>query len=94
MIATMRRLVPIVAFLATLVAAVVPAGASAALETMHLKRGVEVQALAAGPNGTLWAAGVDHADQPERNFLIGMSPEGKPLRTSTGPRSRRRASAN
>jgi streptogramin lyase len=78
MIGTMRRLVPIVAFLATLAAALVPAGASAALETMHLKRGAEIQALAAGPQGTLWAAGVDHADQPERNFLIEMSPVAAP----------------
>jgi streptogramin lyase len=81
----MRRLLPVLAVIAALAA---PASAAAELESMHLKRGVEVQALAAGPQGTLWAAGVDHADQPERNFLIEMSPEAVPKtfvdRSSTG----------
>jgi streptogramin lyase len=78
MIAPMRRLVPIVAVLATLAAALAPAGASAALETLHLKRGVEVQALAAGPDETLWAAGIDRSESPPRDFLARMSPGAKP----------------
>jgi streptogramin lyase len=71
----MRRLLPL---LALLVAAVLPATASAALETLHLKRGVEVQALAAGPHGTLWAAGIDRSESPPRDFLARMSPAAKP----------------
>jgi streptogramin lyase len=74
----MRRLVPTLAVLAALVAAALPASASAALETLHLERGVEVQALAAGPAGTLWAAGIDRAESPPDVFLARMSPGAKP----------------
>ena len=65
----MRRLVPTLTVLAALLAAALPASASAALETLHLERGVEVQALAAGPAGTLWAAGIDRAKA--RDGIVG-----------------------
>jgi streptogramin lyase len=74
----MRCFLPTLAVLAALVVAALPASASAALETMHLKRGVEVQALAAGPDGTLWAAGIDRSESPPRDFLARMSPGAKP----------------
>jgi streptogramin lyase len=74
-IGDMRRLVPLLALLAALA---VPGSASAALETLHLRRGVEVQALAAGPDGTLWAAGIDRSENPPRDFLARMSPGAKP----------------
>jgi streptogramin lyase len=73
----MRRLVPIVVLVA-LCAALVPDAASAALEKLKLKKGIEVQALAAGPHGTLWAAGVDGTSDPPLNFLIRMAPSGEP----------------
>jgi virginiamycin B lyase len=83
----MRRLVPIVVLVA-LCTALLPAAASAALETLELKKGIEVQALAAGPHGTLWAAGVDGTVDPPLNFLIRMAPSGEPKgysdRGSTG----------
>ncbi len=71
----MRRLVPIA--LVALCAALLPAAASAALETLNLKKGIDVQALAAGPHGTLWAAGVDGTVEPPRNFLVRMAPSGE-----------------
>jgi streptogramin lyase len=74
----MRRLLLVLAVIAALVLAALPASASAALETLHLKRGVEVQALAAGPGGTLWAAGIDRSESPPRDFLARMSPGAKP----------------
>jgi streptogramin lyase len=73
----MRRLVPIFVLVA-LCAALLPAGASAALEKLELKKGIEIQALAAGPHRTLWAAGVDGSVDPPSNFLIRMSPSGEP----------------
>jgi streptogramin lyase len=79
MMSPVRRLLPALAVLAALCASV-PASASAALEALHLKRGVEVQALAAGPGGTLWLAGVDQNADPPGNFLMRMSP-------AAGPRS-------
>jgi streptogramin lyase len=78
MMPSMRRLVPTLAVLAALVVAAIPASASAALETLHLERGVEVQALAAGPAGTLWAAGIDRSESPPDVFLARMSPGAKP----------------
>jgi streptogramin lyase len=84
----MRRQVTPIVVLVALCAAVLPAAASAALEKLQLKKGIEVQALAAGPHGTLWAAGVDGTSSPPTNFLIRMAPSGEPKsysdRGSTG----------
>jgi streptogramin lyase len=74
----MRRLVPTLALLTVLAAALLPASASAALETLRLKRGVEVQALAAGPGASLWAAGIDRSHTPPQVFFARMSPGAKP----------------
>jgi streptogramin lyase len=72
-----RQVIPIVALVA-LCAALLPAAASAALEKLELRKGVEVQALAAGPHRTLWAAGVDGTSDPPLNFLIRMAPSEEP----------------
>jgi streptogramin lyase len=59
MIGPMRRLVPIVAALLALCAGLLPAAAGAALpDAVHLPKGTEAQALAVGPEGELWFAGV------------------------------------
>jgi virginiamycin B lyase len=72
-----RQAIPIFVLVA-LCAGLVPDAASAALEKLKLKKGIEVQALAAGPHGTLWAAGVDGTSAPPLNFLIRMAPSGEP----------------
>lgn len=73
----MRRLVPLVAILAALCSAMLPAGAGAALKPIHLRQGLQVQALAAGPHGTLWAAGLDRTGEAPRIFVTWFAPDGK-----------------
>jgi streptogramin lyase len=65
----MRRLVAILAAVAALGTAFAPGAASAALKSTKLGVGIEVQALAAGAKGDLWAAGVDRASDPPQIFV-------------------------
>jgi streptogramin lyase len=63
----MRRLVPSLVALFALCAALTPAVASAgqgAARTVHLPRGTEAEALAVGPEGSLWFAGTHRGAEP------------------------------
>jgi virginiamycin B lyase len=62
MMRPMRRLVPLIsAFVAIVALALPPAAAGAALPALvHLPKGTEAEALAVGPEGELWFAGVHH----------------------------------
>jgi virginiamycin B lyase len=73
----MRRLVP-TAFLIAVLCLAAPAGsATAALKTASVKEGAEAQALAAGADGKLWVAGVDHSAGTSHNFVAFISPSGE-----------------
>jgi streptogramin lyase len=58
MMRPMRRLVPLVAILAALCAAAAPAAGAATPAVVHLPEGTAAEALAVGPGGDLWFAGV------------------------------------
>ena len=59
MIAPIRRLVPMVVVLVAFCAGLAPGAARAALpDLVHLPKGTEAEALAVGPEGELWFAGV------------------------------------
>ncbi len=59
MMRPVRRLVPIVALVAALCVGLLPAAADAAMPAViHLPKGTEAEALAVGPEGDLWFAGV------------------------------------
>jgi virginiamycin B lyase len=78
----MRLLLPLLAVLAAVGAALVPATAMAGhppppphIELSHLRHGTEIQALAVGPENYLWFAGVNRGGTPS-NIVGRISPGG------------------
>jgi len=78
----MRRLIPLLAVLAAVGAALVPANAMAGhppppphVDLSHLRQGTEVQALAVGPENYLWFAGINRTGTPS-NVVGRVSPGG------------------
>jgi virginiamycin B lyase len=78
----MHRLLPLLALLATVGAASLPAAAMAGhpppppqVELSHLRQGTEIQALAVGPENYLWFAGINRGGTPS-NIVGRISPGG------------------
>jgi virginiamycin B lyase len=78
----MRRLLPLLAVLAAVGAASLPAAAMAGhppppprVELSHLRQGTEIQALAVGPENYLWFAGINRGGTPS-NIVGRISPGG------------------
>jgi virginiamycin B lyase len=76
----MRRLLAVAV---CLLAVPAPAATGAVPEAVHLRPGLEPEAIAAGREGTLWAAGiVDRAEEPVRAFVTRLGSSGRLLTRS------------